>query len=355
MSPTAVVERRSLDVSRVLSAVALSLIWPAALAATPPVDLQQCKAIADRERRLDCFDRLAAEPTTTGDGVPASAPVLAIEGPSASEGTASRSGATTRFNLAERWELGAVDKRGVFLFRPHRYNYVLVANYATAPNSAPYEAAGRLEPGATLAHTEVAFQLGFKMKLVENALRQPLDLWFGYTQNSFWQAYNHAASSPFRETDYQPELMAVVPVDLSPGGLRLRFVNVGIVHQSNGQVSSLSRSWNRAYAQLGAEIGDVALLARVWTRVGGIDDNPDIYRYMGHGDLVAGYRWRGHEFAGLLRRNVASDKGAVQASWAFPVIQNLKGYVQVFSGYGASLIDYNSYQHTYGLGFLVDF
>jgi len=355
MSPTAVVERRFFDFVRALSALALSLSSLAAAAEDRPLDLQRCKAITDRELRLDCFDRLAAEQGTTGDGTPSTEPAPAMDTPPSGGATASRSTATTRFRLAERWELGAVDKRGVFLFRPHRDNYVLLANYATAPNSAPYEAAGRLEPGTTLAHTEVVFQLGFKMKLVENAFRQPLDLWFGYTQNSFWQAYNHAASSPFRETDYQPELMAVVPVDLSPGGLRLRFVNVGIVHQSNGQVSTLSRSWNRAYAQLGAEIGDLALLARVWTRVGGIDDNPDIYRYMGHGDIVAVYRWRGHEFAGLLRRNFASDKGAVQASWAFPVIQNLKGYVQVFSGYGASLIDYNSYQHTYGLGVLVDF
>jgi phospholipase A1 len=146
-----------------------------------------------------------------------------------------------------------------------------------------------------------------------------------------------------------------VPLDLLPGGVRLRFVSFGFVHQSNGQASTLSRSWNRAYAQFGAELGDLALLARVWTRLGGVDDNPDIYNYMGHGDLEASYRWRGHELKALLRRNLRTDKGAVQASWAFPLIQNLKGYVQVFSGYGASLIDYNSYQHTYGLGVLVDF
>jgi phospholipase A1 len=127
------------------------------------------------------------------------------------------------------------------------------------------------------------------------------------------------------------------------------------VHQSNGQISTLSRSWNRVYVQLGAEIGDLSLYGRVWTRFGDVDDNPDIYRYLGHGELAGMYRWRGNEFSALLRGNVIAGRGAVQLGWAFPLFENLKGYAQVFSGYGASLIDYNARQHTYGLGVLIDF
>lgn len=75
--------------------------------------------------------------------------------------------------------------------------------------------------------------------------RLPLDLWFGYIQTSFWQANNREASSPFRETGYQPEIMAVAPLSLDLLGSKLRFVNLGLVHESNGQGFFLSRSWNR--------------------------------------------------------------------------------------------------------------
>jgi phospholipase A1 len=312
--------------------------------------------VADREQRLACFDRLAARAAASALPLPAPS-VDAVLLPRPASGPANGSPPATqpspRFSLSERWELAAVDKQGVFRFRPHRDNYVLVANYATSPNTAPYAASTTSD--GTLSHTEVAYQLGFKMKLLQNVLRQPVDVWFGYTQNSFWQAYNRDVSRPFRETNYQPEVMAVAPLDFSAGGLRLRMLGVGLVHQSNGQISTRSRSWNRLYVQLGAERGDLSLYGRVWTRVGDVHDNPDIYRYLGHGEIAGIYRWRGHEFSALLRGNVGSGRGGVQAGWAFPLFQNLKGYAQVFSGYGASLIDYDSFQHTYGLGVLIDF
>lgn len=153
------------------------------------------------------------------------------------------------FSLSDHWELEQDYKRGIFTFRPHRSNY-LIATYTHRPNDAPYRPFRQLtSPSATLSHVELAFQLGFKMKLIENIAGQPADLWFGYTQNSYWQADNQEASSPFRETNYQPELMTVLPLNFSILGLNARFINFGLVHQSNGQASTISRSWNRLYAQ----------------------------------------------------------------------------------------------------------
>lgn len=331
--------------------LAVVLSCSLAHAADERAQVRACAQLADRDQRLACFDALAAtvedtaaprEPATEG-GVPVTAP------PAPANATERAGGSF----LSERWELDPADKRPPLRFRLHRDNYVLFANHSREPNSQPYLPFRRIVPQAGLSHTEVAFQLGFKMKLVESVAATPVDLWFGYTQQSFWQAYNRAASEPFRESNYQPELMAVAPLDMRLFGWRARFVNVGLVHQSNGQASTLSRSWNRLYAQVGLERGDVTVLARIWKPVGSLGDNPDIQDFLGHGDVVGTYRWHGHEFSVLARRNWTTHRGAVQAGWAFPLLDHLKGYVQVFSGYGDSLIDYNARQQTLGLGVLI--
>lgn len=326
-----------------------------AFAHPQPETLTDCARIADNSQRLACFDRLAAangeEKIEKEDRRSASIPVPPER--------AAAADAQNTEQLAQHWELDQENKRGLFVFRPHQENYVLLANYNSSPNAAPFSPISGLEPqGDGLSHTELKFQLGFKMKLVEDVTPAHTDLWLGYTQQSYWQAYNQKASRPFRETDYQPELMVVTPVDFRVLGMHARFVNVGLVHQSNGRASTLSRSWNRIYVQAGLEKGNLILLGRVWKRLSesaADDDNPDILDFMGYGDISGTYRWRGQELSALVRYNFHTDRGALQLGWAFPLIEHLKGYVQVFSGYGQSLVDYNYSQKTIGLGVLIDY
>ena len=315
--------------------------------------LAACAGVADDADRLACYDRASGR---VSPPAPAVSTVSETAMPAAGYGQSAARGSF----LSQHWELDEADKRGTFRFRPHNDNYLLLASLNSAPNGAPFRPTNPLSSRSAGGpkHVELAFQLGFKTKLVEHAAGSRGDLWFGYTQQSYWQAYNAAASRPFRETNYQPELMAVLPLDMTLGGLRARFVNIGLVHQSNGQSGTQSRSWNRLYAQLGVEHGALALNAKLWRRLDGggeDDDNPDILDYMGRGDVTASWRRDGHEVSLTARRNFSTRHGALQASWAFPVAAGLKGYVQLFSGYGQSLIDYNYAQKALGLGFLIDF
>jgi len=77
---------------------------------------------------------------------------------------------------------------------------------------------------------------------------------------------------------------------------------------------------------------------------------------IGYGDLLAVYKWNARNTVSLLVRNNLSwsdNKGGYQLDWSFPLYGRLKGYVQVFTGYGESLIDYNWRQTTFGIGVLL--
>jgi phospholipase A1 len=333
--------------SHLLLASALALSFGPTVAAVTRPTLTQCSAITKSDDRLTCYDTLAANSAASEQTLARSAPTEPAEEPS---------------SLSHHWELDRSDKRGTLSLRPHQKNYLLIANHSSAPNSEPFSQYRDLAPvgeRAELMQTEIKYQLSLKTKVLEDLTPLHADVWAAYSQQSLWQAYNGRASSPFRDTNYQPELMAVVPLNIPlPGGVRARFVNFGIVHQSNGQALALSRSWDRVYAQVGLEKGNFNVLARVWQRRNESfddDDNPDIIDYMGHGDLIATYHRSGHDFSLGLRRNFATNRGAVQADWAFPLTPHLKGYVQAFSGYGSSLIDYNHRQNTIGAGVLLDY
>lgn len=93
--------------------------------------------------------------------------------------------------------------------------------------------------------------------------------------------------------------MAVTPLHFSVLGMNARFLNLGLMHQSNGQTSTLSRSWNRVYAQVGLERTGWTVLGRVWRRINEAatdDDNRNIVDYMGRGDLVVTYRNHGNDY-----------------------------------------------------------
>lgn len=246
---------------------------------------------------------------------------------------------------------------------PHRQSYLLVRKTGNVNNNPASPAPGHSTPTPyDFDALETKFQLSFKadigsQKDINFWGLKTLRLWGAYTQQSNWQMFNTRNSSMFRETNYEPELIATFGTGRPAG---LKFVNLGLVHQSNGQHLPESRSWNRLYLQGGWERGNTSVLARGWWRIPENalkDENPDITDYIGRADLVA--RWepldKSQAVSVLLRNNLnwSNNRSFMQVDWSIPVAlgNSARLHAQMTSGFGESLIDYNHRQTTLGLGF----
>ena len=264
--------------------------------------------------------------------------------------------------LSQMYDLDANDPHGILTVREHNPMYLMPVWYNSSPNyapSSPTRGAAFQERFSDQKRIETKMQVSFKSKIAEDLFKSRADLWFGYTQKSDWQIYNQGRrSAPFRNTDYEPEIFITQPVKSRlPWGGRLRMLGVGFAHQSNGQSRPESRSWNKVYAMAGMEWGKLTVIPRVWMRLfdssGKDNDNPDLTKYLGYGDVKLQYRLNDkHNFSTTLRYNPKSGYGAAEAAYTFPIKGKLQGVVRGFHGYGESLIDYNHKQSGIGFGLM---
>lgn len=343
--------------------------------------LLQCAAMHDGSARLKCYDGIAASraaaPAATEEHSSAAPQVSQPQPPSAADdegfsqlislpdGTA-EGPEDRRSYLTSAWNLDGLDDpehtHRLTPLRPYRKNYLIVRE-SHNPNTLPSSPA----PGHTAAtpmgldDLETKFQLSVKAEIMRYRQFHVLGfqnfrLWGAYTQQSNWQSFNTRNSSPFRDTNYEPELIATFGTGQEQG---FKLLNVGLVHQSNGQTLPQSRSWNRVYVQGGWEWdNNLSLLARGWWRIpekAQQDDNPDIENYIGRADAVLRWDPNKNQSVSLLLRNnlrMGQNHGFMQLDWTTPVKlgKSAKLFAQITNGYGETLLDYNHRQLTYGLG-----
>lgn len=379
MSPTRY--RRTLLASIIATTPAA---WAQNVTAPAPATPEACVAIETDATRLACYDQVlgrAHSDTQAADAAAKQAVELAKQQRDAGapdEDATLRERARHRLGsvfanddhyaqavanagkgslLDSRWELAKDSKLGVFQMRAYKPVYLFPAFWTSNVNetpSSPNPDNTVTEP-QSLDSVEAKFQLSFKTKFVENIFGDNGDLWGGYTQSSRWQVYNGEESRPFRETNYEPEVMLVFRNNYSIGGWHGRMTGIGINHQSNGRSDPLSRSWNRVVLNVGLDRENWAFVVRPWWRLsdGNDDDNPDIENYIGRGDAMLVYSKGGHEFSLIGRHSLRGgdeSHGSLQMDWGFPIDRTLRGHLQVFHGYGESLIDYNHKATYVGLG-----
>lgn len=221
-------------------------------------------------------------------------------------------------------------------------------------NLAPYEPIYAVYGPGT--DTEARIQISFEYHLFGSRSAQELPsswrdgLHFAYTQRMFWDL--RAKSMPFRNIDYQPEVIYVSPAKVFDNGVSLALQG-GLRHESNGRDGEDSRSVNSIYVAPMAAIplrGDwrVLVAPRLSFYVGDKSDNPDIVRYRGHAGLFLQVGDpEGLRVSTNTRFNVSSGKGAINTEVSYPLPRLLGGgpdfylFAQGFAGYGENLLDYN--------------
>jgi phospholipase A1 len=351
---------------------------------TPDADWRACAATADSGQRLACFDRWAqrqswsASPagdtsaSASNAPIDANLPVTRIVSVTSDEGCHNQQYST----LSRFWELESGTDCGTFGIRGYRPISLSVIGSDGVNRLPTSENPANVATSATdYRSTETRIQLSVRTKIAQSLLTQghPTlkdSLWFGYTQQSYWQLFSDGLSRPFRSTDHEPEVVYVYPTNAElPGGWRLRYSGLGVVHQSNGQSLPYSRSWNRVYLMAGAERGrNLQLLGRVWQRLpesAATDDNPGISDFIGRAEVSA--LWsphRDHALGVTVRHSLrALNRGSIRLEWmktlgsggSSGVLSGLRLHTQLFNGYGDSLIDYNRRRTVLSVGLsLVD-
>ncbi|MDF1654151.1 MAG: phospholipase A [Coxiellaceae bacterium] len=232
---------------------------------------------------------------------------------------------------------------GILFYEP---TYILPFYYTGSPDTAAYM--GDTPENQKIMNSELKAQFSFQIPLWHHMFGKPVSLMASYTQLSYWQVY--AKSQWFRETNYEPQIF------LSSNFKKNWLVRTGLDHQSNGRGGQLERSWNRVFFSLSLSRGGWLFTAEPWVLIFKADSsdlhNPNIATYLGHERFIVAYQFKNKVELSLEVRNVErlttnmTEIGAISV----PLTKHFSAYLQVFNGYGQSLIEYNHRTTSAGIG-----
>lgn len=261
-------------------------------------------------------------------------------------------------------------KKYAFNLMGHYENYMLLGGHTNNRLiEKSYNTNGSHDPSRDYERdtNEAQFQLSIKVPLYANFLGTGGDLFTAYTQNSYWQVFDTAHSSPFRETNYMPELFMEWNPDKKVGNSQLKKVRFALIHQSNGQDLGKSRSWNRTELHFLFQKENIFYGFNMWdrwnespksdpTQIEG-DDNVGLEDYIGKQKYFVKYKT---DYADLMlshqNRILHYDinKGNTKLDLTIPSgNKNFDFFVRYFNGYGESLIDYDTKIQRVSFGIMI--
>lgn len=246
-----------------------------------------------------------------------------------------------------------------FGLKPHKINYLLPFGY----KEGAYKS---YVPTDEYRNVEAELQVSLKLYLGTGLFGLNESYYLAYSHRAFWQIYSE--SSPFRETNYNPEGFVEFPVSDKDTLFNMKSIKLGLAHTSNGQGDNAnvvyatpadnpgnrSRSLNYMYSEFAFQHETLLTEFRLISPFPGTaddKDNPDIMDYLGYTSVKLNYFTGRHMFTLMGRGNFTTGYGAVEATYSYPLIDNAYFFMKVFSGYGESLIDYNNHVTKFSVGF----
>jgi len=263
--------------------------------------------------------------------------------------------------LSRIWELDREDQRGTFRLMEYQPIYIMPVRFTDRPTEQPQSLnlERPIPEHRDYQQIELKFQVSLKTKILQDAFAKG-DVWVAFTQQAHWQMYNGGLSRPFRELNYEPELIFTYPTNFSAGSLKLKMLGLSVNHQSNGKEAAHSRSWNRFILIALGKWERVTFNFQLWkrfTETSMEDDNPQIEDYIGRCRLMTIIPVGKNVLSINLRNNLnfKHNRAHIEASWVMPISRDLRLILQASHGYGDSFIDYNYKQTVVGVGFtLID-
>lgn len=223
---------------------------------------------------------------------------------------------------------------------------------AYSPYEPNYISAGSVGP------TNARFQVSLKFRVFNPNTRTPMleKLYLSYSQTSLWDLSSN--SKPFRDSSYRPSVFFLDDeIQQWPWRDSRLGLQGGFEHESNGKDGASSRSINTFFVRPTLTFplqGDYFIsLSPKFFAYQNKDENPDIPDYRGYADLLV--KWGetdGFQMAALFRQGNQAARHSVLVDLSYPLKRptfgNLGGYLhmQIFDGYGESLIEYNGKSRT---------
>lgn len=211
-----------------------------------------------------------------------------------------------------------------------------------------------LDQAPTIENSDIKFQISFKQRLTNAVLPFKSYLFLTYTQKTFWDVYQK--SSPFSDNNFNPSVG--FGKFIYKQKKQIGIVNIQVEHESNGQDSSHTRSWNSiSCSYMGYVQSNKMLIAKTWIPFS-INDNRDLPEFIGYGELTFSWEMLKDKFliSATARKGAAWDvRGSFQTGIYFKPFKSLNEYIylQIYNGYGENLINYSVLTNKIRLGICI--